>query len=68
MTDRKVTVIQIDNRPRCESEGDYLGQPVPCDDHQGHAGRHPLGSAHDVRGVRVDRPEPTRQGNDMGAK
>lgn len=32
--------LVIDTRPVCESEGDYLGDPVPCDHHDGHRGRH----------------------------
>lgn len=30
----------VDDRPRCTSEGDYFGQPVPCDLHDGHKGKH----------------------------
>lgn len=32
--------IQIDKRPRCKSEGEYLCGLVPCDLHEGHSGRH----------------------------
>lgn len=33
-------MISLDDRPRCDSLGDYLGDDVPCDKHAGHAGRH----------------------------
>lgn len=32
--------IVVDTRPRCKSHGDYLGDPVPCDLHKGHDGKH----------------------------
>ena len=32
--------VEVDERPRCESLGDYLGEDVPCDLHAGHKGNH----------------------------
>ena len=32
--------IEVDDRPRCPAEGDYLGDPVPCDREEGHPGKH----------------------------
>lgn len=32
--------FQVDERPRCKSLGDYLGDDVPCDQHEGHRGKH----------------------------
>lgn len=32
--------VEVDDRPRCTSEGDFLGDPVPCDLHAGHTGKH----------------------------
>jgi hypothetical protein len=32
--------IELDERPRCASLGDYLGADVPCDLHAGHKGSH----------------------------
>jgi hypothetical protein len=32
--------IVIDERPPCKAEGIYAGDPVPCDLHEGHEGKH----------------------------
>ena len=37
---RRIVRIEVDERPRCEAVGDYLGDDVPCDRHAGHRGRH----------------------------